>query len=472
MTITPRRLAGVLLLGAVLRLAAMPLGGTSDVGAWRVWTDVASSDVAATYGAGPGETSVFNYPPVAALEFAATGRALRVLDPAGEMPRAFNVLIKLTGALAEWGLCVVLLLWGTRRFGADAAQRAALSVWLSPALLIVGPILGYLDAQTAVPAVLALCAVAGGWPAAAGALAVVAALTKPQAVLLLPAIAIMAWHRPWRDRLITLAGGTATTALVLAPFAWRGTLGNIVPSILVNLPDMASGQAANVWWVLTWWVQRSSGDVVGLMSSVELAANGYPFVNTIGVGLAGVVLTAGLWRSRRVATLADASLLAAWCVHAYATLSVSVHENHLALAVPFLLVAAGIRREWRALAAAVSLIVTANVGLFYGLGESGWRGTPGYPHIAMPVLGAAMCLLCAWSASALPRAMQAALAIAVAGTAVLGVARGAPLSINSIRLAAGIDVTVVLSLVNIIVFVWHTRTLWRMTAVDSASIDT
>ena len=467
----PRRVAGLLILGALLRLAAMPLGGTSDVDAWRVWTALAARDVAATYGAGPGETTTFSYPPIAALEFAATGRAARALDPSGQTPRVFNVLIKLPGACAEWALCVVLLLWGTRRFGAEAAQWAALSVWLSPALLIVGPILGYLDSPAAVPGVLALCAVAAGWPAAAGALAVIAAMTKPQAVLLLPAIAIMTLHRPARDRVITLVSAATTGALALSPFALRGTLANIVPSMAVNIPDMASGQAANVWWVLTWWVQRSTGDVVGWMSSVDLASSGYPAVNAIGLGLAGLALIGGIWRSRRVASLADASLLAAWCVHAYATLSVSVHENHLALAVPFLLVAAGIRREWRALASAVSLIVTANVGLFYGLGENGWRSAPGHPDLVMPVLGGALCLLCVWSASALPRAMQALLAGAVAIAAVLGVARGVPLSLHGIRMAAGIDATVVLSLVNILVFAWHTRTLWRMTAVDSASID-
>ena len=467
----PRRVAGLLLLGALLRAAAMPLGGTSDVDAWRAWSALASGDIAATYGTGPGATTAFGYPPVGALEFAATGKTIRVLDPAGETPRVFNVLIKLPGAFAEWALCVVILLWGTRRFGAKAAEHAALAVWLSPALVIVGPILGYLDAQTAVPALLALCAASAGWPAAAGALAVVAALTKPQGILLLPAVAVMTWHRPMRDRAITVASAVAVTVLAFAPFALRGTMGNLWASLVANVTDMASGQTANVWWVLSWWTQRTSGQVVGIMSAADLAALGYSAVTAVGIGLAGVALVSGIWRSRRVASLAEASLLAAWCVHAYATLSVRVHENHLALAVPFLLVAAGLRREWRGLAAAVSLIVTANVGLFYGLGENGWRLTPGYPIVMMPMLGGALFLLCVWTASALPRVMQAGLAGATAVMAALIVARGAPRSLEGIRMVAGIDATVLLSLVNIAVFAWHTRTLWRMTATDSASIE-
>ena len=52
-------------------------------------------------------------------------------------------------------------------------------------------------------------------------------------------------------------------------------------------------------------------------------------------------------------------------------LGVQVHENHLYLAVPFVMIAAGFDPALRRLAWAISGIAAANMYLFYGFGE-GW----------------------------------------------------------------------------------------------------
>jgi hypothetical protein len=43
---------GLLLAGAVLRAAALPLPGTGDVGSWKIWSFAAATDPAGVYGVG------------------------------------------------------------------------------------------------------------------------------------------------------------------------------------------------------------------------------------------------------------------------------------------------------------------------------------------------------------------------------------------------------------------------------------
>jgi len=65
--------------------------------------------------------------------------------------------------------------------------------------------------------------------------------------------------------------------------------------------------------------------------------------------------------------------LAAFSIHAYAVLAVSVHENHLAGALPFLALAYAGHRRLLPVLAAVSVIAALNMNVLYGLGVGiGW----------------------------------------------------------------------------------------------------
>lgn len=57
-------------------------------------------------------------------------------------------------------------------------------------------------------------------------------------------------------------------------------------------------------------------------------------------------------------------------MHAYATLSAQVHENHLFGVVPLLVLAAAGRRAFWPICVTVSAVVALNLNLFYGFGES------------------------------------------------------------------------------------------------------
>ena len=103
-------LLAALLLGLFVRIAALPLPGTEDVGTWKIWAFGASRNVTHVYGVGGDppvrgvvkwqtlETTV-DYPPAALYELGLVGLAYRRIDPAFADTPALTVAIKLPGLI-------------------------------------------------------------------------------------------------------------------------------------------------------------------------------------------------------------------------------------------------------------------------------------------------------------------------------------------------------------------------------------
>ena len=330
------------------------------------------------------ETTV-NYPPVAMAELGAAGRLYEWWDPLFKDSSALNAAVKLPGLAAEALLVCLVLTWGGRRFGADAAAGTALAIALNLALVLAGPVLGYIDAQMAVPAVFALAAADAGAGWLAGTLAAVAVFTKPQAIFVWPVIGVIliSRHRGWRPAVEAVCGASLTSAVALLPYVARGSWANIVQALgRLATHDMLSANAANVWWIFTWILRvidvaaewgwwRALSQEVRILAISRAIALGYPNARIVGTVLVAIACGWAAWRARR-ASLAKAAALTGWSAYAYALLAAQVHENHLYLAVPFFAVAAGIDRRYRAMLWWVSAIFTLNLLLFYGFG----RGLP------------------------------------------------------------------------------------------------
>lgn len=285
--------------------------------------------------------------------------------------------------LAEIGILAVLY-FGVRRLGGETSARwAALAYWLNPAALLDAAMLGYLDPLFVLPAVASLIAAARGWPALAGALVGAAALTKPQAIVAAPALVLAAWNvRPGIDGLIrAVIGGAVVVSAGLAPIVSAGGLPNFVQAMgRLGQHDMLSGNACNFWWIVgyvmraaysahdmgMWAAFTAPTKILTISRFVEL---GYPNPRPIGVLLTIVVGAWAIWTTRRTRDVWMASALAAFLVHAYATLSAQVHENHLFAAVPFLALAAAGRRAFVPIFVAISAIQALNLNLFYGISE-------------------------------------------------------------------------------------------------------
>jgi hypothetical protein len=438
LTLSRRLLLPGLVLGALLRAIVLPLPGTGDLDVWKIWSFGAAHDLTGVYGVGGtpperrllhwhGAENTVDYPPVALGELAIAGRAYEARHPLFEDSRTLNAMVKLPGVVFEMALVGLILTWGHKWFGADVAARTALAVWINPALLLAGPILGYLDAQMAVPAFISLVAAWSGAGWLAGALAATAVLTKPQALFVFPVVGMVLLTRaplPKRAAFEAAAAAALVAGLVLVPFVWRGAWANLLQALgRLGTHDMLSANASNFWWIVTWvlrvldvagewgWSGALTQEVriLGISRAIAL---GYPNARVVGAMAVLGAFGWAVWRTRRPTSLATAAAWAGWCAYAYALLAAQVHENHLFLAVIFLAVASGLERRYVPVSGWLTGVLTLNLLLFYGLG----RGMPGIIE----------------------------------------------------RRWTGVDASVLLAFVNLGVFAWATRLLMRQTPSPSA----
>ena len=254
----------------------------------------------------------------------------------------------------------------------------------------------------------------------AGALLAVAALTKAQAVVIAPAVALTIWNigegsrAPARLALAAVAG-LATTAVIVAPIVAAGAGPNMIAALLsLTRHDMLSANAPNLWWIVGYLMRALYSLDLGVWGALtaqtkilqisRVVSLGYPNPRTVGAVLTLAACGWALWTARRARDLWMTMAVAAFLVHAYATLSAQVHENHLFAAVPLLAMVAAGRPHYRVLLFALSVVFAVNLNLFYGISEyiDGW---------------------------AIPRSLTI------------------------------VDMTVVLSVINVGLFVWHARIL-------------
>jgi hypothetical protein len=392
--------------GLLVRLAVLPLRGSSDVNYWKTWTANAARDLGGVYGVGPSapvpnvlewaqQQKTITYPPLAVEELAVTGKIYGAWNPQFTDGRSFDAAVKVPGVLAELAFTAILLSAGTRRFGSTVARRAALAFWLNPAVIIHGPLLGYLDAQVAVPATLSALTAFGGSGWMAGMWLGVALATKPQAILVAPVIVgVMARRGGARGRSLAwmIVGAALAAGVTMLPFIWRGATRNVMLAVATAAThDALSAYAANVWWIVT-WIGRASMDAAtvgwpaALFQKVQMAsishivARGWPSPRVIGTVVVAACTAWAGWRASRATGLADALAWAGWSVFAYFLFAAQVHENHVYLALPFFALAAALDERFRMPFWALSAADGLNVALFYGLGGDipfparVWRG--------------------------------------------------------------------------------------------------
>ncbi len=146
----------------------------------------------------------------------------------------------------------VLLYFVALRFTTSPRALLAPALYLlNPAVLLAGPVWGQVDAASTLAYLAALLAVAAGWYPAAGALAVLAMLTKPQAGLVALPVAVVAMLRgraaSTASPLARVAVGALVAYVVLAGplrldpirFVERVmTVGALKPSTSLNAPNL------------------------------------------------------------------------------------------------------------------------------------------------------------------------------------------------------------------------------------------
>jgi len=350
----------------------------------------------------------------------------------GGFPNTTGVIltVKAPALLADIGFALLLYFAVRRLIGVREARWATVVYWLNPAVILDAAALGYLDPQFVLPIGGSLVAAAGGWPSIAGALCAAAVLTKPQALVVGPAIALAIWRsatgkRPIATMATAAASGSAVVAALFAPILAAGAGPNIRQALgRLGTHDMLSGNACNLWWLVGWIVRAlysiSDYGVWGafrhetrILAISRFTEVGYPNPRPIGIALTGAAIAWALWKARRSSDLWLAAALGAFCVHAYFTLSAQVHENHLFAAVPLLALAAAGRRRFAPILAATTVIVALNLNLFYGISEDvGYAVPRGLTIIDMTVVLAAVnCAVLVWHGVILNRECSRAVGV-------------------------------------------------------------
>jgi hypothetical protein len=398
--LTPRRFAAALVLGLVVRAATLPLPGHDDMVLWKVWSYAAAHDVLGMYGVGGSPptrglvafrdtTAAVDYPPMFLYEYAIVGRVFAALFPQYPNNEALHIAVKLPELAANAALTALFFFVARRASGsAETGRWAALAYWLNPATIFGGEMLGYVDALYFLPAIAGLALAYFDRPWWAGLLIGVAVATKPQGILIGPAFALALWQRGGL-RAIGSAGATfcATLIAIALPYYLRGALPNMWLAFgsFDERRDTMSAYAANVGWILNWWLRaRFALPEVGFpraflmlvprpLSITRLREMGSPNPRPIGRVATIAAVAWAMWTLRRGTDLAIAAAVGAFTVHAFFVLGTGMHEHHQLLEVPLLVVAAALRPSFRPLLFVVSATVALNINYLYGAGiGAGW----------------------------------------------------------------------------------------------------
>jgi Gpi18-like mannosyltransferase len=360
-----------------LAIAAATPGYVADIGTNKTWGRwIAREGIADAY------RIPTDYPPVLLYFFGAAGWAYRALvDPsfnerAALASQTYTFLIKLPGILFHGPLALAIYA-AARPAGLRAATLAGVAYALNPAVAYDVAHLGQTDPVHALFALLAVSAVAGGSWALAGASAAAAALTKPQAWLLLPLIGLLVLARGrvsgvWR----ATVGGVATGVLILLPWLIMNRVHHLprffeyLETKSVNSTALAA-HSHNAWWlwVLAEW--RFINDWEPIIGPITFRMAG------LGIVLALVLAATVLALSRPPSALYAivGTLVVGWFLF-----TVRAHENHLFMAIPFFAVAWAFDRRFGLILALASTSLLLNIALHDPLLVSNYAAGPDPGH--------------------------------------------------------------------------------------------
>ena len=380
--VTWGQLLALLLFGVLvvyLLSAAMSPGYVSDIETNKTWGRwIARNGIQDAYRI---ET---DYPPVLLYFFGAAGWLYQTLaDPSfAEKPalasQFYTFLVKLPGVLFHLVLAGAIYLV-TRRFGPGAAFAAAAAYALNPAVAYDVAHLGQTDPVHAALALLAIAALAHGRAGWAGAFVALAALTKPQAWILLPVVGLALPLWLGRRGLIRgTAAGVVAGLVVLAPWLLLDRAHHL-PRFFEYLETKSvnstalTAQAHNLWWVPTLLEWRFINDWESLVGPLSYRLVALSMVAVL-LGLVLVRLPNLRPRDRIYGLIA--ALVIGWFV-----MTVRAHENHLFMALPFLAVAWALDRRTALLFGLVSLGLLGNLALHDPLliGNYAAGPDPGHP---------------------------------------------------------------------------------------------
>jgi Gpi18-like mannosyltransferase len=244
-------MALVLFAGTVARVAlSLRDGHLPDVDLFLQWMRrLVEHGLGGFYTVGGG----CNYPPLYVLVLRALGAGLARLNPGLTDTALLRAALRLPACLADAGIAALLYVELRRLSGVRAGVLAAALYYLNPLALYNSAYWGQVDSIHAGLALAAVVALNRRRPTWAGVATALALLQKLQSIVFVPLILldVYRWQR-WRGLLRCAGGAVTATVLVLAPFAWQGTVRTALDHGYVHVVGQyskLSQSAFNIWYL-------------------------------------------------------------------------------------------------------------------------------------------------------------------------------------------------------------------------------
>ncbi len=317
------------------------------------------------------------YPPLHHYDMALVGWLYRTfVSPEFDVASSrLNFLMKMPTIVLDMLIVVVVMVYAARRRDTRTALLVGAAYAFNPSIIYTTAYNGQLgDPLYALFVTLAVVSLVGEHAAWLGAATMLAVLTKPQASAFLPFLAIAALrHLRVQNIPRTVVTGGATTLVVLMPFVFAGTIGDMIRTVSTTIGHgpRISANAFNIWWLLGWGNAWNISDTQ-LWFSVPYRMLGLLLFFVVAYGLAA-------WKLWTTSGSRSLLMLAAFVGFAFFMLPTEIHENYLFPTIPLL--ALLVVHEWRAWWLLVSLsatwfvnLLTTDAGIVDGL------------NVAQPVL--------------------------------------------------------------------------------------
>ncbi|MDQ3810329.1 MAG: hypothetical protein M3336_08565, partial [Chloroflexota bacterium] len=336
-----------------------------DIGHYVYWTRLVTlGGIEAAYSGHWPETYAV-YPPVTLYGYQVAGSLYRLLqDPDFNLQRAQRSVwlleaIKLVALAWHLLTTAAIYLLVRQRDGRRAAALTSAAYVANPAAIFDVAHWGQPDGAHSLFSVLAVGWLGLGHVAAGWAAMSLAALSKPQAWVLLPLLAIASVRQ---GGMVALARGLLLGALagaaVVLPFFTSGRASSLLtlPGTIGSVMPVVSANAHNLWWLVS-----AAQGIDPVFTSDWL-----PAIGPLSYRAAAALLVSAqlaftywlLWTGRVGLAEAAAMGVLGWFVF-----TTQAHENHLFFVLPLLALAVPRRRSLLPVLVALSLTVLANMAL-------------------------------------------------------------------------------------------------------------
>lgn len=357
-------------------LLSLP-GYEGDIDIYRGWTRLITlHGISIAYSGTYPETAA-NYPPVLLYIYLAVGHAYQAwLDPtfseAGlQTQRMLAIGIKSVAAVSHLALGALLFGLLRRSSGVRPATAVAAVYLLNPAALLDSAYWGQPDGVHTFALVIALWLLETGYVSWSWVAAAIAALTKPQAWILMPLFLTRSWARQGSIRTLrSVFLLVISSIVVLLPFELSGRLGDflrvtsqiVIPtdsgigSGIPHTAPVATAFAHNLWWLIT------GGEATTTTSLVPDQAPLFAGASYRAVGQLLVLIATGFVLLQALRMPAQSLfILAALQAFAWFCLSTGAHENHAFMVIPLLSMALATTRWIWPMWAILSLTLLLNI---------------------------------------------------------------------------------------------------------------